>query len=67
MPAVVAHGRHDPVRPTTHAAHLADLLPQGELHLLDAGHTPMLENPAEYGRAVDHLVKLCRAVDINQA
>lgn len=55
-PAVVAHGQHDRARPVAHAELLARNIPQAELLLLDAGHTPMVENRIGYE---DALCRLC--------
>lgn len=46
-PAAVFHGRRDPAVPVDFACRTAKLLPQSQLHLLDAGHfLPLLEAPA---------------------
>jgi len=59
MPVCIAHGQHDRVRPASHAEFLAKNIPGAEMILLDAGHTPMLERPAAYARALDSLLKRC--------
>lgn len=48
VPTMVVHGRYDQARPQAHAELLAASLPNAELHLLDTGHTPMVEAIPEY-------------------
>jgi 3-oxoadipate enol-lactonase len=55
MPAMVVHGRYDQARPIAHAELLAERLPHAELRLLDTGHTPMVEAPAAFARALHDL------------
>lgn len=46
-PAAVFHGKQDPAVPVDFARRAAQLLPQSQLHLLEAGHfLPLLEAPA---------------------
>lgn len=52
MPAVVVHGTRDPTRTADQARELADALPEGELRLVDAGHTPVHETPDDVAAAV---------------
>lgn len=59
MPVCIAHGRHDPVRPVSHAEFLVEHIPDAELILLDAGHTPMAEDPVSYAAALDRLLARC--------
>ncbi|GAA3453985.1 alpha/beta fold hydrolase [Dactylosporangium matsuzakiense] len=47
VPVTVVHGIHDPVRSTDQARALAAAIPGARLRLLDAGHTPVHEAPAE--------------------
>lgn len=59
-PTVVAHGRHDRARPVPHAELLAREIPHAELVLLDAGHTPMAEDPRGWSTALRRLQALTR-------
>jgi pimeloyl-ACP methyl ester carboxylesterase len=52
MPAVVVHGTQDPTRPVALARELADGLPDAELRVVEAGHTPVHETPDEVAAAV---------------
>lgn len=47
VPALVVHGLHDVARPVADAERAARLLPDAELHVLDCGHSPPFERPAE--------------------
>ncbi len=62
MPAIVVHGRYDQARPIAHAEWLVQHLPHAELVLLDCGHTPMLEKPAEFAQTVQRLCALAKIV-----
>jgi pimeloyl-ACP methyl ester carboxylesterase len=53
MPVLVVHGEHDRAREVRYAAELAAGIPDAELVLLDCGHTPPLELPDEFARAVE--------------
>ncbi|MGP3776019.1 alpha/beta fold hydrolase [Streptomyces sp. SDT5-1] len=55
MPVSVVHGRHDPVRTVDAAESMAAAIPDARLHLLDAGHSPMYETPAEVATAIGEL------------
>ncbi len=50
IPVILAHGRYDTVRPIAHAELLQSELGNSELMLLEAGHTPMVEDPGGYGK-----------------
>jgi 3-oxoadipate enol-lactonase len=56
MPVVIVHGQYDQARPIAHAEFLVQHLPHAELHLLDSGHTPMVEATTAYEQA---LLRLC--------
>ncbi|WP_188316733.1 alpha/beta fold hydrolase [Solihabitans fulvus] len=56
VPVLVVHGKWDRARPRDHAEHLVAHLPDAELAVLDAGHSPMVEAPAEFAAAVSGLV-----------
>lgn len=58
IPVVIAHGRHDHVRPLSHAEFLYANIPNAELKLLEAGHTPMSEDPVGYVQAVIRLLDM---------
>ena len=47
VPALVMHGLHDVARPVADAERATRLLPDAELHVLDCGHSPPFERPAE--------------------
>lgn len=55
-PVVIAHGRLDTIRTLEHARQLAEGIPDARLVLLDAGHSPMYEDPGEYSRALGELI-----------
>lgn len=61
VPVMVVHGRKDQARPIAHAELLVHRLPHAELCLLDTGHTPMVEDPAGFARA---LQRLCAMVGL---
>ncbi|MCA1186957.1 MULTISPECIES: alpha/beta fold hydrolase [unclassified Saccharopolyspora] len=52
LPALVVHGRFDTARTPEHARELARALDAPEPVLLECGHTPPVELPAEFGAAV---------------
>lgn len=52
MPVTVVHGRHDPTRPVERARELARGVGDGELVVLDTGHTPVHEAPHEVAAAL---------------
>lgn len=54
-PAVVVHGVHDRVRSVAGARELAAALPDAELLLVAAGHTPLYERPSVVAAAVHRL------------
>ncbi|MDN5916912.1 MAG: alpha/beta hydrolase [Pseudonocardia sp.] len=60
MPAVVLHGTHDPTRTLDQARELASALPDGELRVVPAGHTPVHETPDQAAAAV---LDLCARAD----
>ena len=60
MPTVVVHGRYDQARPISHAEWLVKHLPHAELHVLDCGHTPMVEAGPAFEQAVQRLCSLAR-------
>ena len=51
-PAQIVAGAHDDLVPWSNNQYLADLLPNSEIHPLDAGHFAWEEAPQEYGRLV---------------
>jgi len=55
-PTVVIHGTQDSRRSVEHARALAHAIAGARLVLLDAGHTPMVETPADYCAPVTTLV-----------
>lgn len=55
-PVVVVHGEHDRARPPAHAELLTRELPNAESVVLDAGHMPMVEDPAGFVAALRTLV-----------
>jgi pimeloyl-ACP methyl ester carboxylesterase len=52
MPVLVVHGRHDQAREVGHAHELVAAVPDGELALLDCGHTPPVELPERFAATV---------------
>lgn len=52
VPLLVVHGRDDQVRGLEHAEALAAAVPDADLVVLDCGHTPPVEVPAEFAAAV---------------
>ncbi|ANY10289.1 alpha/beta hydrolase [Pseudonocardia sp. HH130630-07] len=55
MPVTVVHGRHDPTRPVRRARELSAAVGDGDLVVLDAGHTPVHETPRAVAEAVRDL------------
>ena len=51
-PTQIVAGRHDDLVPWSNSEYLDDLLPNSELHPLDAGHFAWEEAAEEYGRLV---------------
>jgi pimeloyl-ACP methyl ester carboxylesterase len=52
-PTLIAHGAHDVGRPLSHAEALRDGIPDARLVVFeDCGHSPMLENPEAFDRAL---------------
>jgi pimeloyl-ACP methyl ester carboxylesterase len=51
-PTQIVAGRHDDIVPWSNNVYLADLLPNSEIHPLDAGHFAWEQAPDEYGRLV---------------
>jgi pimeloyl-ACP methyl ester carboxylesterase len=51
-PTQIVAGRHDDIVPWSNNEYLADLLPNSEIHPLDAGHFAWEQAPDEYGRLV---------------
>jgi pimeloyl-ACP methyl ester carboxylesterase len=51
-PTQIVAGAHDDLVPWSNNQYLADLLPNNEIHPLDAGHFAWEEAPQEYGRLV---------------
>jgi pimeloyl-ACP methyl ester carboxylesterase len=49
---LVLAGRTDHLVPLADAEELARALPDGRVHVLDAGHVPMVEQPAAFSRAL---------------
>ena len=49
-PTLVVHGEHDRGRPRSQAQSLADGVQHGRLVVLDCGHTPSQEAPAQFNR-----------------
>lgn len=52
VPVAIVHGRHDPVRTAAGAESMTAAFPDGQLHLVDAGHSPMYEAPAAVAEAL---------------
>lgn len=52
MPTLLLWGDRDPLGPPSTAHHVADLIPQGTLLMLPAGHGPFLGLPARVAAAV---------------
>lgn len=61
-PTVLAHGKLDTVRSIQHAKELNEHITNSELHLVHAGHTPMLENPKEWAAACYKLGEMTKEV-----
>ena len=51
-PTQIVAGTHDDLVPWSNNQYLADLLPNAEIHPLDAGHFAWEQAPEEYGRLV---------------
>jgi pimeloyl-ACP methyl ester carboxylesterase len=51
-PTQIVAGRHDDLVPWSNNEYLHDLLPNSEIHPLDAGHFAWEEAPEEYGRLI---------------
>jgi hypothetical protein len=51
-PAQIIAGREDDLVPWSNNEYLADLLPNGEIHPLSAGHFACEQAPDEYGRLI---------------
>jgi pimeloyl-ACP methyl ester carboxylesterase len=51
-PTQVVAGRNDDLVPWSNNQYLGDLLPNSEVHPLEAGHFAWEETPEEYGRLV---------------
>src|ERR1700733_4157097 len=51
-PAQIIAGREDDLVPWSNNEYLADLLPNSEIHPLDAGHFAWEQAPDEYGRLI---------------
>jgi pimeloyl-ACP methyl ester carboxylesterase len=49
-PTLVLLGRNDHLLPLAHGEELARALPDGRVRVLEAGHVPMVERPAELSR-----------------
>lgn len=64
-PAVVVHGARDERRPLHFAEELAAGIPGAELSVVPAGHTPMVDCPAEYRDAVERLLRRARPASNN--
>jgi pimeloyl-ACP methyl ester carboxylesterase len=56
VPTLVLHGEHDRVVGVEIGRHAADVIPNAELVVLDAGHTPQMEVPGEFVSAVSAFV-----------
>ena len=57
VPAAVVHGTADPTRPVERARELAAALPDAELLVVEAGHSPMYEAPDRTAAVVASLVE----------
>lgn len=55
---IIAHGHFDTRRSVTDARSLASAINGSKLKLLPSGHTPMVECPSEYSKAVSELLYL---------
>jgi len=51
-PAQIVAGRNDDLVPWSNNEYLGDLLPNSEIHSLDAGHFAWEQAPDEYGRLI---------------
>ena len=51
-PTQILAGKNDDLVPWSNNQYLADLLPNSEIHALDAGHFAWEQAPDEYGRLV---------------
>lgn len=49
-PTLVLLGRNDHLVPVAHGERLAQALPNGRVRVLEAGHVPMVEQPAEFSQ-----------------
>lgn len=54
-PVILAHGKLDKIRTLDHAMQMKNGIPNSELFLLDAGHSPMYETPETYSRLLKQL------------
>lgn len=54
-PTVIAHGKLDTIRTLSHAEELSAGIPHAELVLLDAGHSPMYEDPDTWQAVLNRL------------
>lgn len=60
VPVLFVHGRHDKVLALEHSVAAHAITPASELLVLeDCGHTPQLEKPTEFNRALDRLASAC--------
>jgi pimeloyl-ACP methyl ester carboxylesterase len=63
MPMVILHGRQDAVVPLKHSEHAAKLARSARLIVLeDCGHTPQIEQPAEFNTALSAFARMLFAV-----
>jgi 3-oxoadipate enol-lactonase len=60
QPAIVMHGRYDRARPPEQGRELAGALPNAEFRLVETGHTPLYEAPAEVAAAIRDVLARAR-------
>jgi pimeloyl-ACP methyl ester carboxylesterase len=54
-PVLFVHGQHDVVLPAAHSVAAQALTPDSRVVVLDCGHTPQLEKPAEFNALLEQL------------
>jgi pimeloyl-ACP methyl ester carboxylesterase len=58
VPVVVIAGKEDQLVPVEESIEMAKKLPNGELEVIDqAGHLPMMEDPAKVGECINDLIR----------
>ncbi|MDD3252862.1 MAG: alpha/beta hydrolase [Lachnospiraceae bacterium] len=61
-PVVVAHGTLDKGRTVEHVKMIVEAMPQTKVFYMEAGHTSVVENTAEWQKAFDLLLKMVRDI-----